>query len=263
MKIVSLNVNGTKAFYNRGEGDGYLLDNLIKEHNPDIILLQETKCSKEDFIWWLSEFSDYNFVCVPNKYKKGYAGVGALIKKSLHILYNEHICINNSEYDSGRILELFTGKYYIIGVYVMNSGSDKEDLRFEWDLKFHEYLSALKYRHPVIVLGDFNSTRDDKDCYAFEQYFDQYPGCYKFEIDALNDLINSGFKDTFRELHGDEIKYSWFSYRGGARYNNQGWRLDYALVDDRIFDKVNSCEILGKPCEYSDHSPILLDINLK
>jgi len=261
MKIISLNVNGFRSFYNRSDGDGILLKNLIKTKDPDIILFQEIKCDNDTFRDWTEEFTEYNSVSYHNKYKSGYAGVAALIKKSVKYLNTfEIINLPDVEYDSGRILCIEFNDLYILGIYTLNSGSDKEELRELWDIELNNKILELSTNKNVVILGDLNSTRDYRDCYNFDEYYDQYPGCYEFEINALNNLIENYFIDSYRYLH-DEIKYSWFSYRGDARWTNKGWRLDYALVDNRLGNSIKSSEILGNPCEYSDHSPIYLELD--
>ena len=75
----------------------------------------------------------------------------------------------------------------------------------------------------------------------------------------MSELLASGFKDTFRELQPDEVKYSWWSYRMAARERNVGWRIDYFLVSGELMPRVASAsihnEIFG-----SDHCPVSLEL---
>lgn len=265
MRIVSLNINGTKAFYNRGGQEAEVMDHLLWETGADIILFNETKCSPDDFNYWMDEWlGAYDSWATSNQYKRGYAGVAAMIKKGVatRVIDVSYPIMIDSEYDSGRIITIKFPTFYLVGVYVLNS-SDKDELRQEWDKEFHNYISSLKADLPVIIMGDMNVCSNEHDCWAFEEYFDSMPGVKSYEIDAFHKLLSQGFVDSFRELHPEDIeRYSWFSYRGNSRWTNKGFRLDYALVDDRVKDKIQVSDIIGGACEYSDHSPIYLEINL-
>ena len=87
------------------------------------------------------------------------------------------------------------------------------------------------------------------------------PGFSQQERDKFSDLLSSGFVDTFRYLHPDEVKYSWWSYRQKARERNAGWRIDYFLVSDFAKNNVKSAEILTD-IYGSDHCPVSLEINI-
>lgn len=260
MKILSLNVNGLRAFYNRGGEEGGLLQSLLDSHDPDILLFQEIKCNANTYKYWLGEWeNDYQLAAFHNQFQDSYAGVGAMVRRGIDAkFFTKTLVINN--YDTGRIMCIELEDMIILGVYVVNSG-DKDDLRKEWNQKFLEYVDLLKSEKPVIILGDLNAVSGEMDCWAYDEYYDQMPGVKEYEITWLHNLLDHGFIDSFEKTHSEEDwKYSWFSYRGDSRYTNKGFRLDYALVDKKISSKIMSSEILGSPCEYSDHSPVLLEI---
>jgi exodeoxyribonuclease-3 len=73
-------------------------------------------------------------------------------------------------------------------------------------------------------------------------------------------LLAAGFADSFRALHPDEVKYSWWSYRFHAREKNAGWRIDYFLVSGRLLPQVRQSDILTDVLG-SDHCPVELDID--
>ena len=76
-------------------------------------------------------------------------------------------------------------------------------------------------------------------------------------------MLNRGFTDTFRHIHGD-VKgvYTWWAQRvKTSKINNSGWRIDYWLVSDRIADKVQKSEMLDSGTR-QDHTPILLEIDI-
>jgi len=72
-------------------------------------------------------------------------------------------------------------------------------------------------------------------------------------------LLASGFTDSFRSLHPDQVKYSWWSYRMAARERNVGWRIDYFLVSNNFTDRITGAEIHNEIFG-SDHCPVELTI---
>ena len=72
-------------------------------------------------------------------------------------------------------------------------------------------------------------------------------------------LLASGFADTFRTLHPEEITYSWWSYRFHARENNAGWRIDYFIVSQRLMPRVKNADIWPE-ITGSDHCPVVLEL---
>ena len=79
------------------------------------------------------------------------------------------------------------------------------------------------------------------------------------EIDGIDNYINSGLVDTFRHLYPETEKYSWWSYRAGARKKNVGWRIDYFLVSKSLVPRVKDAFILNE-VEGSDHCPVGIEI---
>jgi exodeoxyribonuclease-3 len=74
-------------------------------------------------------------------------------------------------------------------------------------------------------------------------------------------LLAAGFADSFRALHPDEVKYSWWSYRFHAREKNAGWRIDYFLLSGRLLPQVRQSDILTDVLG-SDHCPVMLELAL-
>ena len=86
-------------------------------------------------------------------------------------------------------------------------------------------------------------------------------GLHYQERAKMTELLAAGFTDTFRAVHPDEVKYSWWSYRFHAREKNAGWRIDYFIVSNRIAGKVTAAEIHNEIFG-SDHCPVELQIDL-
>ena len=110
-----------------------------------------------------------------------------------------------------------------------------------------------------MVCGDLNVAHQEIDLKNPKSNYNKTPGYTQAEIDGLTTLLESGFVDTFRSLNPQTIKYSWWSYRGGARSKNVGWRLDYFLVSQSLMPSVKDSDILNEVMG-SDHCPVQLTI---
>ena len=113
---------------------------------------------------------------------------------------------------------------------------------------------------PVIICGDFNVAATPLDLARPEANVNS-PGFSPDEREKFSALLDAGFVDSFRYLHPDEKKYSWWSYRAGARERNVGWRIDYFLTSDFAADAIKSADILTD-IYGSDHCPVSLEIDL-
>ena len=145
-------------------------------------------------------------------------------------------------------------------MYVPNSGSDlrRLDYRQEWDSAFLDYLKNHEKNKPVIVCGDFNVAHKEIDLARPKPNYNKSAGFMQEEIDGMDEYTGNGLIDTFRLLHEDEVKYSWWSYRGGARFKNVGWRIDYFLASESIKDRIKTAEIHNSIMG-SDHCPVSID----
>ena len=82
------------------------------------------------------------------------------------------------------------------------------------------------------------------------------------ERNKMTELLKAGYIDTYRYIYPEKIQYSWWSYMGGAREKNIGWRIDYFIVSNVIQDKIEDAKI-HTDIYGSDHCPVELDINIK
>ena len=121
------------------------------------------------------------------------------------------------------------------------------------------YISTPK-RKPVIVCGDLNVAATARDL-ANPTANRNNAGFTEQERGKFAELLDSGFADTFRLLHPEEIKYSWWSYRFKARERNAGWRIDYFLISDFAKGLVKKADILTDVYG-SDHCPVLLQVDI-
>ncbi len=248
MKFISWNVNGLRACMNKG------FDEYLRKESPDIICLQETKMQREqgDFVF------DGYYEYWNSAEKKGYSGTAIFSRTlPLHVTYG----IGQEEHDrEGRVITAEFADFYLVTVYTPNSKRELERLEYRmvWEDVFREYLLNLDEQKPVIVCGDLNVAAEEIDL-KNPKTNRRNAGFTDEEREKFRELKKSGFVDTFRMLHPDEIKYSWWSYMFKAREKNAGWRIDYFLASERIADKIKSAEIHNEVFG-SDHCPVSIEV---
>ena len=252
MKVVSFNVNGIRAITSKN----FIQD--MTEINPDVICLQETKADVEQVKLAVASLSSYE-VFANAADKKGYSGTAILTKlKPISVVYDMGIDEHDHE---GRIVAMEFEKCYVISVYVPNSGSELARLSYrqQWDADFLKYLKSLEESKPVVVCGDFNVAHTAIDLARPKENYNKAAGYMQQEIDGMNNFIAADFIDTFRHFYPNESKYSWWSYRAGAREKNVGWRIDYFLVSTSFISNINSASIHNE-IHGSDHCPVAIEI---
>ena len=252
MKIISFNVNGIRAIVQKT----FIED--MQQIDADIICLQETKASEEQVKEALSTLTNYH-IFANESVRKGYSGTAILSKaEPLSVTYD----MNVEEHDQeGRVICAEYADFYLITVYVPNSGSEllRLDYRQQWDKDFFNYLKALEAKKPIIVCGDLNVAHQDIDLARPKANYNKSAGYMQAEIDGIQNYISAGLKDSFRHFYENDVKYSWWSYRGGARQKNVGWRIDYFLVSESFLPQVKDAFILNDTMG-SDHCPVGINI---
>jgi exodeoxyribonuclease-3 len=264
MKIIAWNVNGIRAMLKKNN-----LVELINNENPDIICLGETKisCPFNDVKENLNKsiINKYFNYWSPCKTKGGYSGTAILTKKEpINVIYG--LNINNKEYDDeGRVITCEFSKFYLIHVYTPNSGEALARLDFRvkiWDNMFLKYINKLKENKKVIVCGDLNVAHKEIDLKNPKTNLKTAGFTIEERTSFDNILEKTELIDTFRYLHKETIKYSYWSYKFHAREKNAGWRIDYFLVDKILIKKIINSDILDDILG-SDHAPIILEIKIK
>jgi len=253
MNLISWNVNGIRAIAKKG------FIGQIKQLAPDILCLQETKAQDEQVSETLQELDGYQLL-VNSAVKKGYSGTAILTR---HNPSEVTFGIGIAEHDQeGRVICAEFPEYYLVTVYTPNSGSELKRLSYrqQWDKAFLEYLKNLETSKPVIVCGDLNVAHREIDLARPKANYNKSAGFMQEEIDGIDNLTAANFVDTFRHLNPDAVKYSWWSYRAGARERNVGWRIDYFLCSRSFLGKVRNADILDQVMG-SDHCPVLLELD--
>ena len=251
MKLISWNVNGLRAVYNKG------FEETFKSFNADIFCIQETKMQEGQLD---VSFDGYYFF-MNSAIKKGYSGTAILSRiKPISVSYG----IGIEEHDTeGRVLSIEFDKFYLVNCYTPNSQREltRLEYRVKWENDFREYLKKLDKKKPVILCGDLNVAHEEIDLKNPKTNRGN-AGFTDEERREMTNLLNSGFVDSFRYLYPDKTdSYSWWSYMGHAREKNIGWRIDYFIVSEKIKDNIEKAaihpEIFG-----SDHCPVELDIKI-
>lgn len=230
----------------------------MKRVDADVICLQETKASEQQVSEALVDLKGYH-VFAHEAEKKGYSGTAILSKeKPISVFRN----IGIEEHDTqGRVICAEFKDFFVVSVYVPNSGSELLRLPYRktWDQAFLAFLKNLEKSKPVIACGDFNVAHKDLDLARPKPNYNKSAGYMQEEIDGMDAYTANGFVDTFRFSNPDKIKYTWWSYRGGARDKNVGWRIDYFLVSQAMQDKIKESFILNDVYG-SDHCPVGIDL---
>ena len=249
MKIVSWNVNGLRACMNKGFMD------FFQDIDADMFCVQEIKLQQGDIDLDLDGYHGYwSFAD-----RKGYSGTAIFCKQQPKSAV-EGIGIDIHDHE-GRTLTLDYGDFYIVNVYVPNAGQELKrlDYRMQWDDDFRAYLAALKENKPVVVTGDFNVAHEEIDL-KNPNTNHHTAGFTDEERGKFSQLLDSGFTDGFRHLYPDtEGRYTYWSYRFGARSRNAGWRIDYGCLSDDIAGELKGFDIMSDVMG-SDHCPIMFDV---
>ena len=253
LRIISWNVNGIRAAVKKGFYE------KVVAMNPDILCLQEIKSSVE-IVHELAASIDGYYAYANAAEKKGYSGTAILSRKEpLNVTYDMGVAEHDME---GRVIAAEYHSYYLVNVYVPNSGQDlrRLDYRKGWDADFRNYLDALQKRKPVILTGDLNVAHEPIDLARPEPNYNKTAGYTQVEIDGFKKLLESNFIDTFRHFHPDQVAYTFWNQRFKARERNVGWRIDYFMAGQGLMDKITDSRVLNE-VQGSDHCPILLEIN--
>lgn len=230
---------------------------FMAAYQPDILCLQETRAEREDVSL---DFDGYQIYWNACKAKKGYSGTAAFTKlEPLSV----RLGMDNVELDQeGRVITLEFTKCFLVGVYTPNSGSELKRLAYRtklWDVAFLEYLKTIEAKKPVILCGDLNVAHQAIDL-ANPDANERSAGYTIEERQGFEALLAADFIDSFRVFHKEAERYSWWSYRTGARARNIGWRIDYFCLSKGLRAHLYSADIHADVLG-SDHCPVSIKVD--
>jgi exodeoxyribonuclease-3 len=257
--IISWNVNGIRAVHKKG-----LFMPFIEEHQPDILMLQETKAQPHESPLDLPQYEEY----WNSAEKKGYSGTALFAKeKPLKVVLGlpEKMCekygLQHDGYGDpakeGRVIAAEFPEFWAVSVYTPNAKDDLSRLSLRhkhWDPAFLAYMKELEKDKPVIFGGDLNVAHTPDDL-ANPKSNEGKKGFTEEEREGIDKILKAGFVDTFRLFTQGKGHYTWWSHFAHARERNVGWRIDYLFVSPALKDRVKKAEILPQVFG-SDHCPV-------
>lgn len=266
LKLYSWNINGIRAAVKQGK-----FTEFIKEHQPDILCLQETKAEQGQAEIDLPQYEEYWNSAV----KKGYSGTAIFTKTkpiSVRFGFPEHLVekydVKGDTYgnpnDEGRIVAAEYDKFFVVTVYTPNSKRELTRLELRdkhWDPAFLAYCQELEKEKPVVFCGDLNVAHTEDDLANPKPNKGKH-GFTDEERRGFDNFLDAGFVDTFRLFTQGNGHYSWWTHWAKARERNVGWRIDYFLVSDTLKSKVKKANIHADVMG-SDHCPVSIELSFQ
>ena len=252
MKIISWNVNGLRAIVKKNFFE------YLNQEQPDVLAIQETKLQEDQIPKDISALSSYH-IYWDFAQRKGYSGTALFCKK-------EPIQVSTGlgaeEFDKeGRTIVAEFDDFVLINCYFPNGQMNDERLQFKlgfYDAMLGKMNKIRESGKNIIVCGDYNTAHKPIDL-ANPKQNEKTSGFLPIERAWLDKLVDSGYVDTFRHFDSSAEKYSWWTYRFGARKRNVGWRIDYFFVDSEFIPLVKNAfiqsEVMG-----SDHCPVGIEL---
>jgi exodeoxyribonuclease-3 len=254
LKIISYNVNGIRAAIKK-DWVAWLADNDF-----DVIGIQETKAQENQVNVEALQALGYEHLFWHSAEKKGYSGVAIFSKVAPDKV---SIGMGVDRFDvEGRVIRADFGDLTLLNCYFPSgtSGAIRQEVKYDFLDSFYDWVAELKKERPhLIIQGDYNIAHTEIDIHNPKSN-KKTSGFLPQERAWMTKWFDQGgFVDTYRIQHPDQQKYSWWSYRAGARARNKGWRIDYQAVTNALKDRIIDTEILNDAV-HSDHCPCYLEI---
>ena len=254
LKLISYNLNGIRSAASKGLNEWFLSE------NSDILCIQETKAQPEQIDSNAFEAAGYRCFW-HSAQKKGYSGTGIVSRIPFDAV---HYGMGIEKFDAeGRLIRADFGDTSLICSYFPSGtmGDIRQTFKMEYLEAFTEYILRLRAERPkLIITGDFNICHKAIDINHPERQVN-VSGFLPEEREWFDRFIALGFIDSFRQFCDQPNRYSWWSYRAGARPRNMGWRIDYFLVSENLGPQLRGADILDQVV-HSDHCPVKLQIDM-
>ena len=256
VKIATWNVNSVKARLP-------VLVRWLKEFSPDIVLLQELKCTTEAFPTLEIEDEGYNVAATG---QKTYNGVAILSKSPIDIEITQ--LPGNDNDIQARYIEGFTQGVTVASIYLPN-GNPVDTEKYPYKLEFMERLyqraKQLMENEELFVLGgDYNVIPEDIDAYDPKVW--ETDALFKAETkSAWRKIIYLGLTDALRVDNNGGGLYSYWDYRAGAWNKDQGIRIDHLLLSPNAADVLLNSGVDRTPRGWekpSDHTPVWCELDI-
>jgi len=254
LTLLSWNVNGIRAVAKKG------FHEWLKQANPDVLCIQETKAWEEQLNKSLTNIDGYHSYFA-EAYKKGYSGVAIYSKQEPFIVKKG---IGIEEFDrEGRILIAEYPEFILLNIYYPNGKARAERLKYKMDFyeAFQKYVVKLKKQgKKIIICGDVNTAHKEIDL-ARPKPNSKVSGFLPEERAWMDRFLAEGFIDTLRMFNNNPGIYTWWDVMTRARNRNVGWRIDYFFVSDNLKDKVTDAFTLPNVMG-SDHCPVGIEMKI-
>ncbi len=256
IKLATWNVNSLRV--RLPHVMGWLASNPV-----DVLAIQETKIVDEKFP--VAELREIGYGAAFSG-QPTYNGV-ALLSRLDTVGEASDVRIGNPLFPDEQ-KRLIAARYADLDVYCLYfpngqaPDSPKYTYKLEWIDALRQWLDATRDGAPRVLLGDFNIAPEDRDVHDPAAWEGKIH-CTEPERERFRSLIDAGFVDAFREFDQPERLYSWWDYRMLAFRRNAGLRIDFALVDERIADRLRGCTIDREPRKLekpSDHAPVIVEL---
>jgi exodeoxyribonuclease-3 len=251
-RLISWNVNGVRSVRSKG-----YLDDML-EDGPDVLCLQETKIQPDQLDDYLKGPPGYRaYWAYPQK--KGYGGVATFTREEpVNVNYD----LGESSLDmEGRVIATEYPEFTLFNIYFPNGKASQERLDYKmafYDV-FLDHADALRRAgRKIVVCGDVNTAHNEIDI-ARPRENSKRSGFLPIERAWMDKFESRGYVDTFRHFNRDEVQYTWWDLKTGARARNVGWRIDYFYVSEDLLPSVAASTIMSDVMG-SDHCPIALDL---
>ena len=266
MKIISWNINGIRSILGQNPSKKFdvvstenQLHKYIADEKPDIICLQETKADVEQIDEKLRVPEGYYGYYHSCERKKGYSGV-VTYSKNEPVNVIKKIGIEKFD-NEGRIIATDFDEFILFNVYFPNgtSGYDRVEYKLEFYDALFAYIKTMTDKgRKVIVCGDYNTAHKEIDL-ARPKENETTSGFLPEERVKLDEIIEMGFVDTFREFCTEKNQFTWWSHRANARARNVGWRIDYHFATKNLLPSITNS--YHQPLvEGSDHCPVIIKL---
>ncbi len=262
MRIASWNVNSLRS---RVDLVGRTIDRL----QPDVLLLQETKCHDDQFDDLRHDLFTRRGYEVAHHGHDHWNGVAIASRVGLQSVERGFRGIHRPPFDEARLISADVGPdsvgVRVVSLYVPN-GRALDDPHYLYKLVWLERLRGEAvasgwFETPTVLAGDFNVAPTDRDVYD--------PGRWRGRkhvspperaaITALGDL---GFVDAARALNPDTPEFTWWNYRQ-LLADDRGLRIDLSLISPPLWPRVEACWVdrEARAAERpSDHAPLVTDL---
>jgi exodeoxyribonuclease-3 len=255
MKIISWNINSLRKRQDR-------LLSWLAATQPDIVCLQETKCTDEQFPVLDLKAAGYHSVFHGQKSYNGVAIISKLEPRDVR----PALC-DEEEDPQARVIAVTIESLRIYSIYAPNGqavGSPAYDYKMRWYGRLRNCLQREGRDQRLVVCGDFNVAAKDEDVYDPELWRGAIM-CSEGEREAFDELCGIGLVDTLRLHHPEAGLFSWWDYRMLSFPKNRGLRIDAILASKSLAAQCTAAGIdreMRKGTEPSDHAPVWAEFKL-